>query len=148
MIVIDKHLGLEIVNHLHRADGQAVSILVALIHDGKRLRKDTHLRILACAPLLVDHAALGINLLGVERQGARPVVEHEETAVGYGGALQRHITYIIYGLVDGGVGVEIISELDADTLQPVDHALAGEVLCAVETHVFKEMGKTLLVVVL
>ena len=70
---------------------------------------------------------------------AAPVVEDEKTAVLNRGALYRHVRYVVYGFLNRGVGVEVAAELHADRFEPVDYALAGEVLGAVEAHVFQEV---------
>jgi len=55
---------------------------------------------------------------------------------------------MVDGLVDGGIGVEVGTELDANGLAPGYDAqlavLAGEVLRAVEGHVLQEVGQTAL----
>ena len=45
-------------------------------------------------------------------------------------------------------GVDVTAELGTDTLQILKQFLVGEILCTVETHVLKEVGKTVLVVLL
>ena len=58
-----------------------------------------------------------------------------------------HIIYIIYCLVEAGVGVEVFAELHSDALEVGLEAVAGEVCGSVETHVFQEVGQSALVVV-
>ena len=148
VVVVAQSLRGEVVDDLHGADGQAVSVLVAGIHHGQQILEDTHLAGHAAAPLLVYHAALGVDFGRVEGEGVGPVVEDEQAGVLYAPAGDGYRRDIVYGLVDGGVGVEVAAKFHAHALEPVDDALAGEVFGAVEAHVLQEVGQAALVVFL
>ena len=100
------------------------------------------------SPLLVDDAALLLNLLGLQQQTVGPVVEDEQTGVDDALARGGHVRDVIDRLVDGGVGVQVAAELHADGLAPLHDVVALEVLGAVEAHVLQEVGQTALLVVL
>ena len=86
----------------------------------KEFFDDAHFAGHALAPLFVDDAALLIDFLGVESEGACPVMEDDKTRVLDTFAGDRHIIYIIDCLVDVGIGVEIVAEAHANRLEPVD----------------------------
>ncbi len=107
----------------------------------------------AGAELLHDNAALRVDLIRLEGDEVRPVVQDQQGRVDHalaGGAvhLDGHVGQTVGGLVPAGGGIEVVAELDADLLGVFDHLLAGQVLRAVEGHVLQEVGQTLLVVLL
>ena len=92
------------------------------------------------------HSALVVDVLVGKQEAVGPVVEYEEARVdGRRCRAYGYIIYIIYGLVDACVGIEVVAKLHADALAVFYHAVAGEVLCAVEAHVLKEVSQTALV---
>ncbi len=99
------------------------------------------------APLLQDDAALLVDLLGIERDGVRPVLQDEERPIDHarvvGGNLQ-----LVDRLVEARVGVDVRTEAHACRLQERDDVLFREVARAVEAHVLDEVREPPLVVVL
>ena len=77
LVVVAQGLVGEVVHHLHGADGQAVGILAVFEEHGEHFFVHAHHGSHAGAPLLVDDAALLVNLLRVEGQGVGPVVQDE-----------------------------------------------------------------------
>ena len=51
-------------------------------------------------------------------------------------------------LLESGRCVDVPSEFGSDALEPVEHCLVREILCAVEAHVLEEVGESVLVVFL
>ncbi len=98
------------------------------------------------APFFVDNAAFGIDFSRFEAQGAGPVVEYQQAAVLYRCAGNRYVRYVVYGFIEAGVCVQVVPEFDSDGLKVVDDSLSGEILSAVEAHMFKEVGEAALVV--
>ena len=138
----------EIVDNLHRADRQTIAVLRLGIHGGKNLLEDTHAAHVACAPFLMDHAALLIDFLAVEQELVGPVVENEQAGVLHTYAGGGNGRDVVYGLVGAGICVEILTEFHTDRLKPGYELVAGEVLGSVEAHMLQEVGETALVVVL
>ena len=69
----------------------------------------------------------------------------EETGVDNALTRHRHVVeHVLGGFYTGG-SVDIAAELGANVLQVLEHLLAGEILEAVETHMLKEVGQTVLV---
>ncbi len=75
-------------------------------------------------------------------------MHHQQCAVNNPIADGGHIAQAVNGFVQRGVGVDVAAEVHTDGLEILDDALAGEVLRAVESHVFKEMRQTVLVILL
>ena len=75
-------------------------------------------------------------------------MKDEQAGILHAFAFGGHVRDVVDGLVDAGVGVEVLSELHAHAFKPCDEFVAGEVLGAVEAHVLQEVGQTALVVVL
>ena len=118
-----------------------------MTHDGPGLLAETVAVADATAPLLVDDAALFLNLLLVEEDVAGPAVEDFDTHLHHLSVVGRHV-HIVNSLVERGVGVDVAAEFDAVLLQLVNHLVAGITFDAVEGHVLAEVGEALLVVAL
>ena len=142
---VDDGLALEVHDDFFLTDGETVGIEGAFEHDGPGLLAETVAVADATAPLLVDDAALFLNLLLVEEDVAGPAVEDFDTHLDHLGVVGGDVD-IVDSLVEGGVGVDVASELHAVLLQLVDHLVAWIALDAVEGHVLAEVGETLLVV--
>ena len=130
------------------ADQVAVLVFRALAQRLKHLHGRTPRSAVAGAELLHDHAALRVDLLGLEGDEVRPVVQDQQRTVDDALARGRDILHHVRSHVPAGTGVEVGAELHAYLLQVFDHLLAGEVLRAVEGHVLEEVGEALLRVVL
>ena len=147
LIISSERGGTKAVDDREQADGHAVAVLGA----GVKLRQLALQYALhgrgAQTPLLVDHTALLVDLLGVEQQFAGPVAQDEQTAV-HIGAADGHIVDVVDCLVGRGVSIDVAAELDADPLAEGDDAVAGEMLRPVEAHVLQEVGQAALAVVL
>ena len=146
LIVVAQHFIREVVHDFHKADRQALAILVVI---GIDLRQDllieTHLRVLAAAPLLMDHTTLTVDILVGKQQAVRPVVKDPEAGVdGARNLGHGHVVDIIDRFVDAGIGVQVGAELHADRLAVFHNAVAGEMLGSVEAHMLEEMGETAL----
>ncbi len=148
LIVVAESLGREVVHNLHGADGQTVAILGGGIQIREHTLEDTHLTYVGLTPLLVDHTALLVDLLGIESEVVGPVMENEQTGVLNALAGDGNIRDIVDSLVNTGIGVEIGSETHTDCGQPVAELIAGEVGGAVEAHVLQEVGQTTLMILL
>ena len=138
----------EVLHHLHRADGHTVGILAVLVECRQSGLEETHFGTATYTPLLFDNTTLLVDFLVLEQEVVTPVVQDEQTGIDGAGYLHIHIIYIIDGLVEGGIGVEVLAELHSDALQVLLQGIAREVGCAIETHVLQEMGETTLVVLL
>ena len=150
LIVVAQVLIREVVDNVHRTDGQTVLILRALV-DGRHgvLHQSLHGHAgTARAPLLMNDTTLLVNLLVLQQNVVAPVVQHQQTRVQDALALQGSRADVIDRLVYRGVGIEIGTELDADGFAPGHDAqftvLAREVFRTVEGHVFQEVGQSAL----
>ncbi len=148
LVVVAQFLRLEVVDYLHRTYRIAVSVLRTGVQRGQVTLEHSAESAGAQAPLLVDHSPLLVYLFRLEQQSVGPVVEDEEAGVERFLARRRHIIYIIYSLLDGGVGVEVVAELHSDGAAVFYHFVVGEVVGAVEAHVLKEVCQSALAVLL
>ena len=96
----------------------------------------------------MDDTTLLVDLGIFEQQVVAPVVEHQQTRVDDTLALERCRTDVIYSLVDRGIGIEIGTKLNADSLAPGHDAqalaLAREVLGTIKCHMLEEVSQTAL----
>ena len=148
MIEVADGLGLEVLDDVQTADDVAHGIFGTFQHDAHLLFLDAACAVVARAILFGDDAALFVNVFFIEREVIAPVVEDEEASVDKSLVGHGHGADVIHRLVLCGVGIQVSSERDAVTLQRGNHAVAGEVLTAVEGHVLQEVGQTVLFVVL
>ena len=58
----------------------------------------------------MDHTALGVDLLGEEEKVVGPVMKDEKAGVLDTDAGHGNVGDIVDGLVNGGVGVEVLAE--------------------------------------
>ena len=75
-------------------------------------------------------------------------MEDEDTAVHSPLDVDVHIVDVVDGLVEGGVGIEVLAKTYTDALEILLEVVTREMLGAIEAHVFQEMGKAALVVLL
>ena len=101
----------------------------------------------AHTPFLVDNATFLVYFVIGKGEGVGPVVKDEQARIDHRFASHRHVGYIVYCFVGACVGIEVISELHTDALEPSEEFLVGEVLGTVEAHVLQEVGKTVLLFV-
>ena len=148
LVVLLQEGALKVVDNLHQSDGHAVAVLGAGVELGQVALQHAHLGTGAQAPLLVDDATFLLYLLLLQQQAVGPVVEDEQAGVDDGLAHGGHVADVVDRLVDGGIGIEVGAELDADGLAPAQQFVALEMLGAVEGHVLQEVGQSALVVVL
>ena len=139
---------LEALQAIEVTDQVALGIARTLTQGLEHLHHRTPLGVVTRAQLLRDYTALRVDLLGLQSDEVRPVVQNQEGRVDHALALYGDIRDVVAGLVPRGVGVQVGTELYADRLQVLDHLLTGQVLRAVEGHVLQEVGQTLLVYLL
>ena len=89
-------------------------------------------------PLVEDHTALGLDLRLFDGRCRQPLLEHVEPGLDHGVVGGRHGEFVD-GLVVGRVGVDVGAEGRTEAPQHVDEFVLGELLGAVEQHVFEEV---------
>ena len=141
-------LVVEALQSVEVADQVAVLVFCVLTERLKHLHGRTPRRAVAGAQLLHDDAALGVDLLRFERDEVRPVVQDQQGAVDDAFARSGDVLHHVGRLVPAGAGIEVGAEFHAYFFEILRQHLAGEVLGAVEGHVFEEVGETLLGIVL
>ena len=96
----------------------------------------------------MDNATFLVYLAVFKQYIVAPVVENEQAGVYDALAADGGSPYVVHGLVDRGIGVEVGPKLDPDRLAPGHYAqlaaLAGEVLGAIKCHVLQEVGQATL----
>ena len=148
VVEVHEFLVLEVLQPVEVADQVAVLVLRALADGLEHLHRRTPRGAVARAQLLHDDAALGVDLIGLQGDEVRPVVQDQQRRVDDAFARGRHVADVVDRLVPARTGVEVGAELHADRLQILGQHLAREVLRAVEGHVLEEVGQALLRVVL
>ena len=150
LVVVAQILIGEVIYNIHRADRQTVLVFRTFVDDGQQvfhhpLRGS---RGTPCAPFLVNHATLLVNLLILKQKRVAPVVQDKQARVDDSLSADGHGGDIIHRLVHAGVGIEIGSELHANRFAPRNDSgrfsFASEMFCSVERHVFKEVRQSAL----
>ena len=96
----------------------------------------------------MNHAALAVDVFRIEQQAVGPVVQDPEAGVnGIGDFLHRDAVDIIDRLVDAGIGVQVGTELHADRLAVLHHAVARKMFRTIEAHMLKEVRQTALLLI-
>ena len=146
-VVGAKEVIFEIVDYFHRADRHTVAVAVAVrIDDRKALFQDSDLGIGTGSPLLMDHSALAVDVLVGKEKAIGPVMENPQAGIDGGRNLSnRYIVDVVDCLINAGVGIEVLTELDTDALAVLDEGIAREMLSSVEAHVLEEVGEAPLV---
>jgi hypothetical protein len=90
------------------------------------------------APFLGDHSAFLLDLLRIEADVVRPILEHLQGVLHHVRLVHRHLQSI-GRLVERGVGVQVRPELHARAFEEIHDLHLLEVLRAVEGHVLDEM---------
>ena len=148
MVIVAQGLIGEVVHHRHQANRHTVAGTAVGHQSGQLAVKYTHLCRVALTPFLVDNTTLLVYLLLVQSEVATPVVQDEQYAIYSRGACRGNIVDIVHGLVNGGVGIQLLTKLHTYALQIAQQGITGIVLSTVEAHVLKEMGKAALVFLL
>ncbi len=147
LVELPQALGREGADAVRRADRQALGVARALEQHRQLGLQETRVGAEAEAPLLQHHAALLVDLVGLESDAAGPVLEHEERSIDDVGVVGRDLQ-LEDGLVEAGVGVDVRAEAHPGRLQERDDVLLGEVLRPVERHVLDDVGQATLIGVL
>ncbi len=129
-------------------DKIALGILSALARRLQHVDGRTPRSAVARAQLLHNHSALRIDLLGLQSDEVRPVVQDEQRRVDDSLALHGNIAHVVLRQVPRGERIKVGSELHTDLLQILDQGLVGEILGAVEGHVLQKVSQTLLRIIL
>ena len=138
----------EVLQTVQITDQVTVLILRSAAHGLYHVDGRTPRGTVARTQLLHNDTALGVDLLGLQRNEVRPVVQHQQRRVYHALALNGHIGHVILRKVPRGEGVEVGAELDADLFEILRQRLVGEILSAVEGHVLEEVRQPLLRIVL
>ena len=128
LIVGTQCLGLEAVDDRHQTDGQTLAILRTRIGLRQGALQHALRGTLTQAPLVVNDVTLLIDLLGLECQAVRPVLQDEQTRVEGGSPLGGNVADTIDCLVDRGIGVQVAAELNTQRTAELDNAITLEVL--------------------
>ena len=139
---------LEILQPVEVADQVAVLVFRAFAQCLQQFHRRAPRCAVACAELLHNHAALGVDLLGLQGDEVRPVVQDQQCRVDDAFARGWDVRNVVNRLVPAGSGVEVGAEFHAYGFQILRELLAREVLGAVEGHVLEKVGEPLLGVVL
>ena len=97
------------------------------------------------APFFMDNLAFGINFLSFQRDETAPVMEYQETGIYQSFTLGRYVGEVINRLVKGGIGIDVGTEADTILLQILNQPFSREMLGAIESHVFQEVGQSALI---
>ncbi len=103
----------------------------------------------ACSPFLGYYTTFGINFFFGKQEVIGPVVEYHKAGINKSGVFNRHITDIINRFIECRKGIDITTKGHSVFFQCADYAIlfTGKISCAVKGHVFKEVGKSVLVIV-
>ena len=95
----------------------------------------------------MNYAAFFLNLVRLEQQAVRPVVQDLQTRLDVFGR-SGNVVDVVNGLVSRRIGVDVLAKLYAETLAGFDHAIAGEIGRTIEAHMLQEVRQAALRLVL
>ena len=136
----------KIVNHFDGTNGKSMAIFASGIHDREGLFIHTHHGTLSATPFFVDNSTFVVYFLWIKSEVIGPIMQNKETRVNDTVTNYGYIRYIIYRFVHAGVCVQVLTETNTDAFQPIDDAFSWEMGCTIETHMFKEVCQSSLVV--
>ena len=99
------------------------------------------------APLLHHDVMLALHVLGIDDGIAGPVAKQQQARVHQQRVVHGNGVQLIAHRREAREGIGVMTELQAVAAEEVDHT-AGEMLRALEQHVFHEVGNAPLVVLL
>ena len=134
-------------DHLGQADREPLGVARIPEQHGVLQVSDARARATPGAPFLQYHPAFLFHLLRIEGNGERPVAEHLERGLDYGGIVRWYLD-LVDGFVERGVGVEIGAELGTDRFQVFDDFVPGKAFGTVESHVLDVVREAALVLLL
>ena len=73
-------------------------------------------------------------------------MHHQQRRVNDTLAIGRHVRQTIDRLIDGGISIDVSTEVHTDGLKIIDDALTGEVLGTIEGHMLQEVSQTILMI--
>ena len=148
MVVVTECLVLEVIDDGGVADDIAFRVLRTRVHELVQFLPYTSACGTSGSPLLEDHATLGIDLLVQKEQTATPVMHDQQRTIDDTGTVGRHVRETIDGLVDGGISVDVTTEIHTHGLEIIDDSFAREMLGTIERHVLQEVRQTVLMILL
>ncbi|MNJ36400.1 hypothetical protein D3C77_311860 [compost metagenome] len=147
LVELDEALARRGADDAQVADRQAVRQALAGRQQGDLGLERAQGRGVAQALLPLDHAALGVDVLGLH-QGFGDLFAHDPQRGVDGLVVGARQLQHIGGLVEAGEGVGVGAEGQAETFQNAQQFVLGHIGRAVEGHVLHEVGQAQLVVVL
>ena len=96
-------------------------------------------------PFFTDYTTFVVDFFFLKSDGARPVVENEECAVEDFFA-SRYVRETINSFVERCIGIDAATKSNTNRFEIVDEKFVREVFSSIESHVFEEVSKTILVV--
>ena len=154
--IADDHYGLivgaiplvvEVFQAVEISDQVSVFVLGVAADGLDELHRGAPRSAVARTQLLHDDAAFGVDLIGLQGDEVRPVVEDQQGRIDDTLTRGGDILDVVDGLIPAGSGVEVGAELHADGFEIRRKLFSGEVFGTVEGHVFEEVGEALLGVV-
>ena len=111
VVIVAQHLIGEVVNDVHQADNHALAVLRAREDVLQLTGVHALLGVGGLAPLLMDDAALLVDVLVLEQQAVAPVLEDEQAGVEGTLARAGHVVDIIYGVGEARSGIQVTAEV-------------------------------------
>ena len=146
LVEIAECLWLEIVDDGCVADDIPFRILGVAVENGQRFGPNTSVGVGPCSPFLTDDPSFFVDFIGFHGDESRPVVEDEQGRVHDAIPVGWHRGQVVYGLVEGGVGVDVGAEFHSDGFKVVDQGFARKMGRSVESDMFKEVSQTVLAI--
>ena len=95
----------------------------------------------------MNHTALLVDFLAIKGEVMAPVMKDEQAGIDSPFAC-GHIVYVIDGLFNAGISIELCAKFHTNTFQIADEHTVWEMSCTIEAHVFQEVSQTALALLL
>ena len=148
LVIRPQLVGLEVLDHVDRADGHPVGVAASGEHLRQLLLPHAGLRVLPGAPFLAYHAPFLADGGVGQRQAPRPVVQDEQARVHHAALVHRRVGNHVHRLVERGIGVEVLAAAHPHALDVLVHAVVREIPASVEGHMLQEVRQPALVLLL
>ncbi len=148
MVEVSDGFVFKIIDHGSIPDHIPFGIFTAFVDHGSQCIAHAFVGRSVHAPLFADYTPFQIDFGIFKSNIIRPVVQDKQGGVDNPLPQQRNIGEIVNCLFDTGPGIHILSELNADSSQIIEHGFLRIVCCPVKRHMFGKVGQTILIIFL
>ena len=138
----------EVINHVDATDWHTVRVLALGVHFREQLIPQALLGTSSGTPLFADHTPFAFQLVLLQQDSVRPVMQHQKCRIHQILVGGRDIAHEVHRFIERGVRVNVGAKLDPVVLQVIEHCFPGKVFSPVKCHMFQEVSQSGLIIFL